>query len=85
MKKEMCLFFIVRVTHSKTSGGKKNWEKIPNPIKNDNMPMNIVKKEERDKKARFSLFEIELKNGIDVSYPEIKLTSELLRKKKNKG
>ena len=59
-------------------------EKIPNPIKGDNRPMNIVKKEERDKRTRFSLFEIELKNGIDVSHPEIKLTSELLKKKKNK-
>ena len=85
VEEEGNVFVFHRVTHSKTSGGKKNWEKIPNPIKNDNMPMNIVKKEERDKKARFSLFEIELKNGIDVSYPEIKLTSELLRKKKNKG
>ena len=34
--------------------------------------MYIVKQEKRDLKGRFSLFEIELKNGIDVSYPEIK-------------
>ena len=78
------MFVFHRVTHSKTSGGKKNREKMPNPIKGDDKPMNIVKKEERDKKARFSLFEIELKNGIDVSYPDIKTTSELLKKKKNK-
>ena len=78
------VFVFHRVTHSKTSGGKKNWEIIPNPIKGDNKPMNIIKKEERDKKARFSLFEIELKNGVDVSYPDIKLTSKLLNKKKNK-
>ena len=34
--------------------------------------MRIVKQEERDNKARFSLFEIELKPGVDISYPEIK-------------
>ena len=73
-----------RVTHSRTSGGKMNWKIKKNPIKGDDKPMNIVKKEERDRKARFSLFEIELKNGVDVSYPDIKLMSELLKKKKNK-
>lgn len=62
-----------RVTHSKTSGGKKNWEKKNNPIKGDNKPMMIVKRQEKDKKARFSVFEIELKEGADVSYPEIKV------------
>lgn len=79
------VFVFHRVTHSRTSGGKKNWIKQPNPIKGDNKPMNIVKKEERDKKTRFSRFEIELKDGVDVSYPEIKLTSDLIRKKKNKA
>ena len=74
-----------RVTHSKTSGGRKNWRIKKNPIKGDNKSMNIVKKEERDKKSRFSMFEIELKNGVDVSYPDIKLTRELLKKKKNKA
>ena len=34
--------------------------------------MYIAKREERDLKGRFSLFEIELKNGVDVSFPEIK-------------
>ena len=77
------MFVFHRVTHSKTSGGKKNWEKRRNPIKGNNTPMNIVKKEERDQKKRFSLFEIELKNGVDVSYPDIKLMSEILNKKKN--
>lgn len=62
-----------RVTHSKTSGGKKNWTKTNNPIKGDIKPINIVKKQEKDRKARFSLFEIELKDGVDVSYPEIKV------------
>ena len=70
-----------RVTHSKSSGGKKNWGIKPNPIKGDNKNMRIIKKEERDKKARFSLFEIDLKDGIDVSYPEIQL---MKNKKKNK-
>lgn len=78
------IFVFHRVTHSKTSGGKKNWKMNVNPIKGDNKAMNIVKKEERDNKARFSLFEIELKDGVDVSYPDIKLTSEYLKKKKNK-
>ena len=78
------IFVFHRVTHSKTSGGKKNWEKKPNPIKGDNRPMNVVKKEERDKKTRFSLFEIELKDGVDVSYPDIMLTKDMISKKKNK-
>ena len=43
--------------------------------------MHILKKEERDQKARFSMFEIELKDGVDVSYPEIQLVKN---KKKNK-
>ena len=76
------VFVFHRVTHSKTSGGKINWEVKPNPIKGDKKPMRIVKKEERDRKARFSLFEIELKNGVDVSYPEIQL---MKNKKKNKA
>ena len=83
------IYVFHRITHSTTSGGKKNWKINPNPIKGDKKPMNIVKKEERDKKARFSLFEIELKNGIDVSFPNIKLTKDLpkkdkMQKKKNK-
>lgn len=69
-----------RVTHSKTSGGKKNWEKR-NPIEGDNRPLFIVKKQQKDKKARFSLFEIELKNGADVSYPEIEVIASFENKK----
>ena len=75
------MYVFHRVTHSKTSGGRKNWRIKSNPIKGDNKTMNIVKKEERDKKARFSLFEIELKDGVDISYPEIQLMKS---KKKNK-
>lgn len=61
-----------RVTHSKTSGGRKNWKILNNPIRGHNEPMYIVKQEKRDFKGRFSLFEIELKNGVDVSFPSIK-------------
>ena len=61
-----------RVTHSLTSGGKKNWIKKYNPIKGHNEPMMIVKREEKDFKGRFSLFELDLKPNIDVNYPEIK-------------
>ena len=61
-----------RVTHSKTSGGKKNWKK-KNPLKTGgDKPTYIVKKEEKDKKTNFSPFKLELKPHVDVSYPEIK-------------
>ena len=60
------------MTHSKTSGGKKNWRIDNNPIKGHKEPMYIVRQEKRDIKGRFSLFEIELKDGVDVSYPSIK-------------
>ena len=76
------MYVFHRVTHSKTSGGRKNWEKKNNPIKGDNKPMRIVKKQEKDEKARFSCFEIELKNGVDISYPEIKVIKNTSEKKK---
>ena len=61
-----------RVTHSKTSGGKKNWE-IENPLLTGNMRKTyIVKKEEIDKKNRFSPFILEIKQGADISFPKIK-------------
>ena len=34
--------------------------------------MHIVKREEMDKKGRFSLFELELRPKTNISYPEIK-------------
>ena len=68
------MYIFHRVTHSKTSGGRNNWEK-KNPIKGDNRPMRIVKKQEKDSKALFSYFEIDLKDGVDVSYPEIRVMS----------
>ena len=73
------LYVFHRVTHSKTSGGKANRIKSNNPIKGETRPMMIVKQQEKDSKARFSYFEIDLKKGIDVSYPEIKVV-----KNKNK-
>jgi hypothetical protein len=61
-----------RVTHSKTSGGKKNWKK-KNPLKTGgDRPMYIVKKEERDKKSSFSPFKLETQIDVDITYPEIK-------------
>lgn len=71
------LYVFHRVTHSKTSGGRKNWIITKNPIKGHNEPMYIVKQEKRDFKGRFSLFEIELKDGVDVSYPQIKKAGNL--------
>lgn len=61
-----------RVTHSKTSGGKKSWKK-ENPLLYDGQAsMYIVKREEKDKKGRFSLFKMEVKPDFDISYPDIK-------------
>ena len=55
-----------RVTHSKTSGGRNNIE-IDNPLVNGgDQATYIVKRVEKDKKGRFSLFELEVKPGIDV-------------------
>ena len=54
------------MTHSKTSGHRNNI-KIVNPlVKGDKRTAFIVKREERDNKGRFSLFELEIKPGIDV-------------------
>ena len=66
------LYVFHRVTHSKTSGGRKNWKIDPNPIRGQVTPMYIVKQEKRDLKGRFSLFEIELKKDADVRYLGIK-------------
>ena len=61
-----------RVTHSKTSGGRKNWKIDRNPIKGHREAMYIVKQEKRDLKGRFSPFKLEIKKGVDIDYPEIK-------------
>jgi len=66
------MYIFHRVTHSKTSGGKKTWEKT-NPIDDgDPRKIHIVKKEQIDKKNRFSAFTIRIKKGANISYPEIK-------------
>ena len=55
-----------RVTRSKTSGGRNNIE-IDNPlVKGGDQATYIVKRIEKDKKGRFSLFELELKPGVNV-------------------
>ena len=61
-----------RVTHSVTSGGRKNWKKKNPLVRGGVRPMYIVKKEEKDNKGRFSLFRLETIDGEDISYPEIK-------------
>ena len=62
-----------RVTHSKTSGGKKNWKIDPNPLLDFSWKdMHIVKAEQVDQKSRFSPFKLETKKGLDVQYPIIK-------------
>ena len=61
-----------RVTHSKTSGGRINI-KIDNPLaRSDDRATYIVKRIEKDKKGRFSLFELELKPNINIDDLDIK-------------
>ena len=66
-----------RVTHSKTSGGKKNWKKENPLVMGGDEPTYIVKKEERDKKTRFSPFKLDVKPNFDISYPDIKKAGNL--------
>ncbi len=55
-----------RLTHSKTSGHRNNI-KIDNPlVRGDDRATYIVKREERDNKGRFSLFELEIKPDIEI-------------------
>ena len=70
------IYVFHRVTHSKTSGGKKNWEIDPNPIKGHSGKMYIVKKEQRDKRNRFSPYFLIVEEGYDISFPFIKLTKK---------
>ena len=62
-----------RVTHSKTSGGRKNWCIDINPFQGHDESMYIVKQEQRDKKNRFSPYTLSLKKNYDVSFGYIKL------------
>ena len=71
-----------RTTESKTSGGKKNWSLDPNPLKNSKgRKLYIVKVEQKDDKGRFSLFKLEIKDGIDINYRDIKLKKDMKNKK----
>ena len=66
-----------RVTHSKTSGGKKNWEKKNPLVSGGNRPMYIVKQEQRDSKNRFSSRKLDVRTNVDISYPDIKKAGDL--------
>ena len=66
------MYVFHKVTHSKTSGGKKNWKKKNPLVWGGDEPIYIVKKEQRDKKNRFSPFKMELKRGMNASFPDIK-------------
>ena len=44
------LYVFHRATHSKTSGGKKNWEIFPNPIKGHSRTMYIEKRSKEIKR-----------------------------------
>ena len=60
------MYVFHRTTHSKKSGKRNNWEK-ENPINDgDKRKMYIVKKEQKDNKGRFSLFELEIKPDVDI-------------------
>ena len=70
------IYVFHRMTHSKTSGGRKNLA-FRNPLLNGgNGKIYIVKKEQRDKKTKFSAFELELKPNANIDYPEIKKVGE---------
>ena len=66
-----------RVTHSKTSGGKKNWKKKNPLVSGGDKPMYIVKQEQKDSKNRFSSRKLEIRQNVDVSYPDIKKAGDL--------
>lgn len=61
-----------RVTESKTSGGRKNWKVLPNPIKDYYFTCYIIRKEQKANKGRFSNRVLITKKGVDISYPWIK-------------
>ena len=67
------LYVFHRITHSRSSGRRADQE-IINPLlySSDKKPSYMVKKSEKDKKGRFSLFELDLKPGIDINHLEIK-------------
>jgi len=71
------MYVFHRMTHSKTSGGRTNLP-FDNPLlRGGDGKIYIVKKEQRDKKTKFSAFELELKPNVDIDYPEIKKVGEI--------
>ena len=70
------MYVFHRMTHSKTSGGRTNIP-VDNPLlRGGDGKIYIVKKEQRDKKTKFSAFELELKPNVDISFSEIKKVGE---------
>ena len=67
-----------RTSHNKRISGKKTFEIKNNPIRNNYLPMFIAKNKQIDKKNKFSILELKIKKGIDISYPFI--DSELNKK-----
>lgn len=66
------MYVFHRMTHSKTSGGRTNMP-FDNPLlRGGDGKIYIVKKEQRDKKSKFSAFELELKPNVSITFPEIK-------------
>ena len=71
-------FVFHRTTESITSGGKKNWKIDYNPWeKHNGRQLYMVKAEQKDHKRRFSPFELDIRNGADISYPHIKLKKDI--------
>lgn len=59
-------FVFHRMTHSKTSGHRNNIRIDNLLIKGGDKATYIVKREEKDNKGRFSLFELETKPNVDI-------------------
>ena len=57
-----------RVTSSRSSGGRSNFEIRPNPLYSGRNVMYIVKRKESDNKNRFSKFILNAKKGINVDF-----------------
>ena len=78
MDEEGDKYIFHRVTHSKTSGGKKNWPIKPNPLLGGgDETIYIVKIEQIEKKGRFSLFELSVKKNKRINYSFIKLKKDI--------
>ena len=70
------MYVFHRMTHSKTSGGRTNMP-FDNPLlRGGDGKIYIVKKEQKDKKSKFSAFELELKPNVSITFPEIKKVGE---------